>query len=117
MAAAVISVTKVANTGYSEGNRRVRFFDITADTGDYAAGGFTLTPSQFGLKKIDFVEVGSAATSGTAGATANPIGIRYSSGSAIFQVYDSGAENAPAAEKGAEAYPSNFTFRVKVTGY
>lgn len=117
MAAAVITVTKVANTGYSEGNRKARFFDITADTGDYAEGGFTLTPANFGLRKIDFVEVGSAATSGTAGATADSIGVRYSSGNVIFQVYNSGAENAPMAEKGAEAYPSNFTFRVKVTGY
>lgn len=118
MAAAAITVTKVAGTGFSLGNRKAKFFDITADTGDYAAGGFTLTPSSFGLKKIDMVQVGSMATDGTAGATAEVVGVRYSSGSAIFQVYQTGTSaDAPLNEKGAEAYAANFTFRCMVVGY
>lgn len=118
MAAAVITVTKVTGTGFALGNRKARFFDITADTGDYAAGGFTLAPSNFGLKKIDMVIVGSNATDGTAGATAEVIGVRYSSGSAIFQLYQTGTSaDTPMNEKGAEAYAANFTVRCLVIGY
>lgn len=120
MAAAVITVTPVSTAKpYVEGNRNVAFFDITADTGDYAAGGFTLTASQFGLRRIDIVELGSgAATQGTDGASAVPLGVTYPSATSVkFQLYETGGSSgAPLSEKGAEAYAANFTFRVKVTG-
>jgi len=117
MAAAVITVTRPTDVkGCVVGNKRMAFRDITADTGDYAAGGFTLTASQLvsGAKHIDFCAVGSCATDGTAGATAQGIGVTYvSSGTSVkFQVYESGGTDAPMNEKTAEAYPANFTFRV-----
>ncbi len=121
MAAAVITVTKPSDVrGAVFGNKRVHFRDITADTGDYAAGGFTLTAAQLGLHNhIDFCSVGSMATDGTSGATAEMVGITYTTGgvSVKFQVYQTGTSaDAPFNEKGAEAYAANFTFRVMVIG-
>lgn len=119
MAAAVITVTRPSGTrGFALANKKARFFDITADTGDYAANGFTVTAAQFGMKYIDFVQVGSAATQGTDGASAQIIGVRYTGGSSVrFQVYESAASGAPPLEKTAEAYVANFTFRVMVIGW
>lgn len=120
MAAAVITVTRPTDVrGCSIGNKKTVFRDITADTGDYAAGGFTLTAQQLGLSKhVDFCVVGSGATQGTAGASAQVIGVTYlNSGTSVrFQVYEAAASGAPLLEKTAEAYVANFTFRVQVTG-
>jgi hypothetical protein len=121
MAAAVITVTRPAGvTGCVIGNKKMRFRDISADTGDYVAGGFTLTATQLGnFKHIDMVVVGSSATEGTAGANAQVIGVTYAADgtSATFQVYEAAASGAPPLEKTAEAYPANFIFRVMVIGW
>jgi hypothetical protein len=120
MAAAVITVTRPSDVrGCVIGNKRMSFRDITANTGDYAAGGFTLTAAQLvsSAKHIDFVSVGSMATDGTSGATCEVVGINYlSSGTSVqFQVYQTGTSaDAPMNEKGAEAYAANFTFRVMI---
>lgn len=120
MAAAVITVTRPSDVqGFVLGNKRARFRDITADTGDYAAGGFTITAQILcGFKHVDICIVGSAATEGTSGANAQLIGVTYlSSGTSVqFQVYESAATGLPPLEKTAEAYPANFTFRVLVIG-
>jgi hypothetical protein len=118
MAAAVITVAKPTNV--STGTvRRVRYRDVTADTGDYAAAGFTITAAQFGLKHIDFVVAGSLATQGTAGASALGVGITYAAdGSSItVQLYEAAASGAPFLEKNAEAYVANFTVRLKAEGW
>jgi hypothetical protein len=121
MAAAVISRTRPTDVrGAVMGNKRVRFFDITADTGDYAADGFTLTAAQLGMARhVDICIVGSVATTGANGATASPIGVEYeSSGTVVrFHLYETGtAADTPLNEKTAEAYAANFTFRVMVVG-
>ncbi len=119
MAAAVITVTKPTDVqDFVISNKKAKFRDITADTGDYAAGGFTLTAAQLGLKHVDMCFVGSAATTGTSGATASVIGITYvSAGTSVkFQLYESGATDAPMNQKTAEPYVANFTFRVLVIG-
>ena len=120
MAAAVITVSKPSDVQDTVvGNKKVKFRDITADTGDYAAGGFTLTAAQLGLKHVDMCIVGSSATEGTSGANAQIIGVTYlSSGTSVkFQVYESAATGLPPLEKTAEAYPANFIFRVIAIGY
>ena len=123
MAAAVYSFTKPTDVrGYVDGNKKVRFFDFTSDTGDYAAGGVTKTAASLGFKHIDFVEFsGGVATQGTAGASAVGVGVTYvSSGTSIkIQLYevDTAADGAPYQEKGAEAMAANFTIRMKVTGH
>lgn len=121
MTAAVITVTKPSDVKgqWVVGNRKFEVRDITADTGTYSTGGFSLTAAQFGLKKFDFVLAGSAATNGTAGATANPVGITYATGgtSITVQVYESGASGAAAGEKtDAEAYAANWTIRLLAAG-
>jgi hypothetical protein len=120
MAAAVISVTRPTDVrGTVLGNKKLRFFDITADTGTYTTGGFTVTAAQFGMKHIDFVSVGSLATSGTSGVSALGIGIQYAAGgtSINVQAYESAAANVLFAEKtSAEAYVASTTVRVLVIG-
>lgn len=120
MAAAVITVTRAPGSPreVKMGNVRTKWWDITADTGDYATGGFTLTAAQLGVRSIIFFDVGSAATEGTAGANAQIIGVTYASNfqSVTVQVYESAASGAPPLEKTAEAYPANFTFRARVEG-
>jgi hypothetical protein len=120
MAAAVITLTKPADVrGYTAGNKKIRYWDITADTGDYAAGGFTLTARQLGMNQhVDFVAIGSHATQGTAGASAQGIGVTYvSAGTSVkFQLYEAAASGAPMLEKTAEAYVANFTVRIRVEG-
>lgn len=120
MAAAVITFTRPSDVqGTKFGNKKVTFWDITADTGDYAANGFTKTAAALGYKHIDLVVVGSHATQGTDGASAQGIGVRYeSSGTTIrFQLYEAAASGAPMLEKTAEAYVASFTFRIMVIGF
>lgn len=119
MAAAVWTFTQPTGVrGHSEGDKKVRYFDVTSDTGDYAANGFTKTAASLGFKRIAHVAVDGAATGGTDGATANPVGIRYESSNTVvrFQLYESAASGSPPAEKGAEAQVANFTFRIRVEG-
>lgn len=119
MAAAVYSFTKPTGVnGYSSPGGRVRYFDWTSDTGDYAAGGVTKTAASLGFKQIYMVEVGSIATQGTAGASALAVGVTYVSGgtSVKFQLYESAGSGSPPVEKGAEAMVANFTVRLKITG-
>lgn len=123
MAAAVMTRTNPAETSRGlnlPGMPKVRYLDITADTGDYAAGGFTFTARQLGLATVWFCAVGSLATQATAGAEAVGVGVTYvSNGTSVkFQLYevDTAADGAPFQEKQAEAFASNFTFRVRVEG-
>lgn len=118
MAALVKTLTKP--TGVQDtvfGNKRIKIRDLTIDTGDYAADGFTISASELNLNRIDFVSVGSVATTGTDGATASAIGIEYLSRTSIrVHLYESGAQNAPLAEKTAEAVAANFTVRLFAVG-
>lgn len=119
MATAVITVARPTGVfGCVMGNKKVRFRDVSADTGDYVQGGFSITATQLGLKAIDFVSIGSSATEGTSGANAQIIGITYASArtSITVQVYEAAASGAPPLEKTAEAYPANFIFRCMAVG-
>lgn len=121
MPAAVISITKRGDeSGLPIASvKKIRFFDITADTGTYASGGFSITAAQVGLATIDFAAVGSVATSGTSGATANVVGVTYATGgsSITVQVYEAAASGVAFLEKtNAEAYEANWIFRLMVIG-
>lgn len=120
MAAAVYSFTRPTGVrGRAEGNKRVRFFDWTSDTGDYAAGGVTKTAASLGFKQIDFVTVSGSATQGTSGASIQNVGVTYLNGgtSVQFQLYESAATGLPGVEKTAEAMVANFSVRLKVEGF
>ena len=100
-------------------NIKVVYRDWTLDTGDYAAAGITITAASLKLKRINFVSVsGGAATSGTAGATASPLGVTYAAAgtSVAIQLYEAGSSGAPLGEKTAEAVEANFTIRLRIEG-
>lgn len=109
-----------AVSGFANGNVKVRYFDFSTDTGTYLTGGDTITAASLGLKHINFVSLsGGVATSGTAGATGLPVGIRYAADgkSFIIQYYEGSAAGTILAEKtNAEAMPSSHTIRVRVEG-
>lgn len=122
MAAAVLSVSKPSYVKgeWKVGNRSQKIRDITVDTGNYATGGFTVTAASFGLKVIEALIVCSTTgTNGTAGATANDVGVIYASDgtSVTIQLYESGASGAAQGEKtNAEAVAANFTIRTIAVG-
>lgn len=123
MTAAVYTVTAPSDVNDTIfGNKRVVFRDITSDTGTYSTGGFSVTAADLGLSHVDICVIDGLATSGTSGATANPVGISaYGSGLTLtFQFYElggTGAAGDPLAEKtNAEANLSNLTFRVMAVG-
>jgi hypothetical protein len=116
--AVAYTLTQVGKTNIV-GNRKQKFFDLTADTGTYVTGGNAFTAAQFGLKKLDWVAVGSAVTGGTSGATINWLGVIYNSTNTGFQLqqYESAATGLPGLEKtSAEATVASFTVRLEVVG-
>jgi hypothetical protein len=118
---AAVAYTVAAATGVpdvSVGGLKVRVRDVTATTGDYAAGGTTITASSLGLKRI-YCVVAQDATSGTAGATLNPVGVRYAAGGAsiTLQTYEAAATGLILLEKtNSEAMAANWTTRVFAIG-
>lgn len=120
MAGLVATLTKPAGVSNSTfGNKKIKFWDLTTDTGDYAAGGFSKTAAQLGLTHVDMCVVGSTATQGTAGASAQAVGVTTNAGgtSVTFWIYESGSTDGPLNQKGAEAMVANFTVRLMVVGY
>lgn len=100
------------------GNRKQKFYDLTADTGTYVTGGDTFTAAQFGLKRLDKYDP-SVVTGGTAGATINWLGCRFGSENktVVVQQYESAATGLPGLEKtNGEATVANFACRVEVVG-
>jgi hypothetical protein len=120
MADAVFSTARPSGVrGFADGNKKVRYLDLTSDTGNYRSGGTTVTAAAFGLRHIDFVTVSGSATSGTAGATSLGVGIRYASDgtSVTVQLYEGGGAGVIGSEKtDNEAMPSNFTVRLRAEG-
>ena len=119
-----VVVTATKPTGVQDttfGNKKIKIRDITFDTGTYVTGGNVVTAASLGLKRIDYVGMGTQAmTGGTAGATVNWIGVTYAAGgvSVTFQQYESAATGLPGLEKtSAEATVANATFRVMFIGY
>lgn len=60
-----MAVTVVALTGAPEepqaiGQFKAKFVELTGDASTYAAGGYLVTPAQFGLSKILMMQLGSA---------------------------------------------------------
>lgn len=122
MAAAVYTVAKPSDRlvqHRASGNIKVKYYQWTADTGDYAALGRTFTAAELGLKHITFVTADGLATQGTNGASAVGVGFTYNAAGTTFtaQLYESAASGAPFAEKGAEAMVANFTVRLRVEGF
>jgi hypothetical protein len=119
-----VTITITKPTGVQDttfGNKKIKVRDITFNTGTYVTGGNTILASDVGLKRIDFVSVGTMGmTGGTSGATINWIGITYAAGgtSITVQQYESAATGLPGLEKtSSEATVANATWRVAIWGY
>lgn len=119
MTAAVYTVaTPTGVVDKQVGQVKFRTRNVSADTGTYATGGFTLTAGDLGLKHIDVV-LAQGATSGTSGATFSPIGVTYAaSGSSVtIQVYEAAATGLVLLEKtNAEAHEATWTLRLLAIG-
>jgi hypothetical protein len=95
------------------GDRRVGFYDV-AFSGNYATGGEAVTPGLFGLNDIDYIS--SDASTNTATTSAEVLLFNVSTSK--VQVFESGAANAPLAEKqNAEAYQAGMSARLMVVGH
>jgi hypothetical protein len=120
--AVAVTVTKPSGSQDTTfGNKKIKIRDITFDTGTYVTGGNVITAASLGLKRIDYMGMGTQGmTGGTAGATINWIGVTYAAGgvSVTVQQYESAATGLPGLEKtSAEATVANATFRVMFIGY
>lgn len=114
-----ISPGAPAARGHSDANKRVRYVDITADTGDYVVGGKAFTAVELGMaRRVDCAKPCGLATQGVAGATALGVGLRFSAdGTTVtMQLYEAAATGLPFLEKTAEPMVANFTIRLKVEG-
>lgn len=100
------------------GNKKVKWFDLTSDTGDYVVGGKAFLATDFGLRHIDEVTPCGSATQGTAGAGALGVGVRMSGSgtTATVQLYEAAATGLPFLEKTAEPMVANFNVRLRVIG-
>jgi hypothetical protein len=111
-----ITVTQVGRRTVF-GDRRVGFFDV-AFSGNYATGGEAVTASSFGLADIDFIDASAGVASPT---NTTAVLVSYfptNSNSGFLQSWESGAANAPLAEKNnAEAYITGQTARMMVVGH
>lgn len=92
------------------GNKRRRVRDITC-SGTYTTGGDTLSPSLFGLKSFDEVNIHNTPTDGT---LAYPATFVYSTGKVKF--WETGSAGAGSAEKGSGESMASVVFRVTAYG-
>lgn len=112
MAGVVKTVTIVRKSVW--GDRRAVTATIALDTGDYAAGGFSVAASDFGLQVIDEIicHVGLEVS-----ATPTAQLYQYNGATGKIRVFQSAAADAPFNEKGAEPFGSGASVRVLVIGY
>lgn len=113
MAAVVTTTTIVAKRVW--GDRRAHLVNFAYDTGDYATGGVAVTAAQCGLQVIDSVFFEGMGYEVSATPTANVP--QWDSANSKIIYYQSGADNAPLAEKGAEAFGAGASVRAWVIGY
>lgn len=103
-----LTIAKVTRSDHVEGNKRVRVRDITLDN-SYPTGGYTLNPSDVGLRsRIDTADCELALAS-SGGATARAVSYNYGTGK--LQVYTTGS-----AEAASTSDQSAYTVRVRFVG-
>ena len=101
-------IAKAVRADHVEGNKRVRVRDITLDN-SYPTGGYTINPSDAGLRtRIDTADC-ELAIAAAGGATSRAVSYNYSTGK--LQVYTTASTEAAAASD-----QSAFTVRVRFVG-
>ncbi len=114
MAAVVVTPTVVLKL--VTGTKRLHLVSLALDTGDYAAGGFSLTPAMCGLLHIDSVMFEGAMLEVSATPTAQIP--RWNSTTSKIEVYQAGANAGdPFPEKAAEAFGAGAAVRCLVLGH
>lgn len=113
-------------TDYVQGSRRVRVRDVAWVSGNYTTGGETivsttadgLTQAQRLARAVGLYSTVENITGHLKDATGTILlPIEYDRTNSKLQVFESGAANAPLAEKGsAEVFPSGTTGRLTFTG-
>ena len=117
MADVVYTLTQIGHTNVV-GNRKQKFFTLTADTGTFQDTGDTFTASQFGLKRIDKIGA-DVVTGGTDGATINWLSFIYNTNRTSVVVYQNecAATGLPGLKKtDNEATVANFSTTLEVWG-
>jgi hypothetical protein len=84
-----------------------------SDDGDWAANGFALTASLFGLSRLDSVQVDGLALNGTGGALASLAGWDKAAGA--LMAFESAADDAEFDESNLTSM-SGYIFRVTAKG-
>lgn len=102
-----ISIAKVSGADHVEGNKKVKVRTITLDS-SYPTGGYSLTPSQVGLKSIDSVS-GSIARATSGGATTRTVSYDHTN-QKLFVYTTASAEAANASDQSA------FSVRLRFVG-
>lgn len=113
---AIGTVTRVAGSAYSPGNKRVRTYDVQLTSGaNYTTGGETITPAQAGMfRKIESVCSTGQARTTSGGAATIPVAVEHqSNGSVKLQQYVA----ATGAEQAAASNQSTFSIRLVFTGF
>lgn len=103
-----LTIALVKGSSHVAGNKKIRVRDITLDS-SYPTGGYSLLPSDFGLKKIEHIQNNVAVASG-GGATARTVAYDYTNQK--LQVYTTASAEALNASD-----QSAFTVRLRAQGY
>ncbi len=105
-----VAFTQIKRSVY--GTDRV-VYGTLAFSGSYATGGEAVTPATFGLTRIDLVVFDGAVVASDLSTACSP---KFNAATSKIAQYESGAANAPLAEKGVEAYVTGANVNVIVFG-
>lgn len=105
------TVTKV--DGWTEGNKRVRVYDVQLTTGaNYTTGGETINASAVGLRRIVHVRPSTLALPSNA-ATSRSVGVVYVTGGQTAKLV---VHTTASAEAAGNSDQSTFTARLEFIG-
>ncbi len=111
-----ITITAVTGASGVAGNKRTRVYDVTLDN-SYPTGGYSITPAQVGLKKIEFVDAGGGAKN-SAGTSLVPVRFDYTNSKLQAYRYDGASAGKAFLEEVSNAVDlSAFSVRLTFIGY
>lgn len=112
MAALTFTVAQVGSN-HVFGDRRVKFFDVTFDGGDYAAGGVAILPAAFNMNAVSFVQAQPAVKSDNTKAVL----CAYDHTNQKLRIYATGTSADTALNEATTTVASGFVARLMVVGY
>lgn len=110
-----LTYTPVKGTESEQGRVRERIYDVLLDN-SYPAGGWPVSPDDVGLLTIVGLEaIGSAASNGAAQTTLTVFAWDFATNK--IQAFESGAANAPLAEKNEATGLNTTVVRIRAVGF